>query len=856
MSGPRVEDSETDHSLRSSPECEDIGVNEDAAQDIPEQLPQNQDIQIDPQGLMVMFLSAMQNATNKPNIIASAQCNHAPPHNPQGNRPPGAVQQLRRCNTCGHTKHTVDECFIGHPDKAPPTYMGPRNEQKRALWIDNRIKLGMTTVPIQNNAVQTSTNAAAPQVTSYAVDASMVGRMYKQCFVKASDPGASKGIVCVESHARTMNHQEMPVSFELLEEPDVVFDESGQQGAAKSTDITTDTPVPVIAKPSVKLPDHVEEVIPIRSSSPPIRSMGNGSDAPVVTHDGKVTIQLTVAGNSDLSIDIKPKSSSHAAVPALSSAFVDHTRSIMKLRKCPTGLYYLTGTTPAQSITLRPYGSSPILPNKLLKDEGSNACLMDVTFAQEHNIAYSSSTAVVNTASGTPVDALGVTDPVEFVYAYGTEYETSVKVSCIVMARTGGLYDVLLGTNATQPVNAHVQPLFQRLTYLPRLQKFNDVDTVHHLPIKVVPSGHSAVISANLVQLPANTIGQAPYVQHTSKDPAVGSSIAMQQHDQQLQDCPGNRPMIKCAAELCAGVSNDMAGSTEEHVDGGHVEPQMSSGLSGYLPSLSRLGACVSQLARSQCKRLAQEGSISHWISQHFITACKPHATHFMYPPSAPSEAMPRVSTVTVQAIGVPTTQTNHASVASQEQPAHSKCNLCVFLPSARTQGALKACHLAAGTMQAYDKLTRSSQELAGGGQQISSSQHPSLAGPNQLSNLGECVLKLVQHQPVTLTKVIEPPQSLDSTSQVFTCAFSMCAILEPEGIGVVGLSSPVQNDHISALRTQYTSDNVACSDVSELCQQTKHAYFPTSVVPTSLGMKPVQAHYAQRVHMPHSEHG
>ncbi len=622
MSGHHImhEPPDPHDSITDASECEDIGENINAAQDTPEQPSQNQAKQIDPQKFMAL-MHFWQTSINNPISNASVNSNHAPPYNTQSNRPLGAVQQVRRCNTCGDPKHTVDGCFIGHPDIAPQTYLGPRNEQKRALWNANRVKLGMHTVPMQDSVVQPSTSSA-PQVISYAVDASVVARRYKQCFVKANAPGASSGIVSVESHARTMNHQEMPVGFNVLES-DLKCVDGGQQASPKARDIKTDVPGPVIAESSIKVPDHYDEVIPVSSSGPTFKSIGGSNDAPVVTHDDKVTIQLTVSGNSDLSIDVKPKNSSHALVPALSSAFVDHTKSIMKLRKCHTGLYYLTGTTPAETVTLRPSGSTIIMPSKLLKDEGSNACLMDAKFAQEHNIAYSSGTAIVNTASGTPVDALGVTEPFEFTYAYGTEYETSVRVACIVMATTGGLYDVLLGTNATQPVNAHVQPLFQRLYYMPRLQQYNDADTVHHLPIKVVPSGHSAVVSANIVQLPASNINQASYM-HTSKDVIVGFPTAMQQHAQHLQTCPSDtafnmptsHPVINGTAELYAGVRSNIIRITEEPVDGGQVETQQITGQSGYLPLLACLGAWVSQVMHSHCKRVAEGRPTSQWINQ------------------------------------------------------------------------------------------------------------------------------------------------------------------------------------------------------------------------------------------------
>ncbi len=106
--------------------------------------------------MLAQRVEALQTSVKvNPNV----KFNNASGNAPGGNRPPG-TQKVVRCTVCGNTRHTIDNCWIEHPDQANENYLGPRKPELRARWEANRAKLGMTTINVQTNVAYAQQEAS------------------------------------------------------------------------------------------------------------------------------------------------------------------------------------------------------------------------------------------------------------------------------------------------------------------------------------------------------------------------------------------------------------------------------------------------------------------------------------------------------------------------------------------------------------------------------------------------------------------------------------------------------------------------------------------------------------------------
>ncbi len=169
------------------------------------------------QQLIAALLVKLQGTSANVKVNPNAKFNNVgPPSRYDADKRTGGGPKVQ-CSCCGSKQHSEERCFIAHPDIAPDFYLGPRLPVLRELWEKNRAKLGLKTIKTEAkvHAVQANEPSSSGEPSPEENDA-----LLAELLSKFQNSGAYSGVVYVEAHAKTMNHQEMPLGFELLDTAD------------------------------------------------------------------------------------------------------------------------------------------------------------------------------------------------------------------------------------------------------------------------------------------------------------------------------------------------------------------------------------------------------------------------------------------------------------------------------------------------------------------------------------------------------------------------------------------------------------------------------------------------------------
>ncbi len=466
-----------------------------------------------------------------------------------------------RCTKCRSNYHDESQCRVILGIEMPG-WPGPRNPSLHQEW---RANVAARKARESGNAANVAAQPAPSTSTGITDD------QLKQAIMAAFSELNFTGVVFADAHSAALkvNHQEMPLGFDLIDDSDhelefpAEFDESKfdslEAAPAPVHSQQQEVTINVTHPPSVIVQVRATPALEPQTKSVSGRSPQPGCKGP--EQRPEVAGSVTLPATQRCQTPTLEKVSAYAMHPHLLS------KKLREHKESSSGLYILSGEL--SSTTLSIMTENELISSGLkLKDEGSNRSIIYQAFADKHRIPYSTDNTLVLTAGGEATKVVGITDRLPVIYAHGTPHETTVHVQFLVMKDTAGLYDVLYGTDATHAVDAYVRPSTQQLQYCPRLQTHNDLDTVHSLPVKVVCKRENT-LSANSCTLlhmpsPAHTAAdrvpppltysevvkqsvQLPHVSHKSEDVKIHCSVQHSKYAPQDVKTPeaGNVPLHK-----------------------------------------------------------------------------------------------------------------------------------------------------------------------------------------------------------------------------------------------------------------------------------------------------------------------
>jgi len=153
-----------------------------------------------------------------------------------------------------------------------------------------------------------------------------------------------------------------------------------------------------------------------------------------------------------------------------------------------TGLCYLANHSRSQGVGLRlarAKGAVGKLVKVFLLDQGSHLLILSAQWCEENEVSWSKLVGLdVHLASGdTDPRPIGITEPIEVVFAEGTPYERVVPAHGVVMLNCAKLFDGCMGINVLGAVGGKTDSWTEQLEYYPQLP---DTSVVHNLPMRVL----------------------------------------------------------------------------------------------------------------------------------------------------------------------------------------------------------------------------------------------------------------------------------------------------------------------------------------------------------------------------------
>jgi site-specific DNA-cytosine methylase len=441
----------------------------------------------------------------------------APPRAMQARTDPPRAQHPREegrvpCPGCGNTRHTADNCWKLHPEKAPqgwkPASSAPaggkagRYQQRTASMAAGQPAHAHT------HAVM-GDDISEDELYTYTEESRTRTAMMARAQPAGAMPPAAS--------TRSLRRQSMPVSFVPVGIPEGVEDaaaapaqpESGKAEAApaqpESGNAQPPTPAPAVDW-GVRISLPLDTLL--QQSSFTVQDLLKGTQLPAAHHAAEAPAHALHANTTPCAAPRAHAPPAHWDKPqrdkySCTDNAVETCRVSQPEEGCatsaqahlqrPTLAEYLAKRAciylhrnsperPEHSLCLRVNGQLHTPPH-VMRDSGADINLISAAYARQVKLPWGPDDVEINVSTGGTMPVLGrVTAPVEVVLCAGTPQETVTLTRMYVVDEP--TYDVLLGVSADRAVGGYTDPVTGCLHFRPKLQQ-GDLDTLHAIPMRV-----------------------------------------------------------------------------------------------------------------------------------------------------------------------------------------------------------------------------------------------------------------------------------------------------------------------------------------------------------------------------------
>jgi hypothetical protein len=405
------------------------------------------------------------------------------------------------CNTCDRRGHHEAQCWVQHPNLAPPHWMGPASPMLRRMWENNRRALQ------SNPGGPHSQPPPPPTGHSNHKDTALVTEI---SFTPDLDLLSSAALVSTRrTHAATLTPLvgNVPPSTHAPVSPSrrpLSFTTTGKPA------IPSASPLPAIAEEpasaALSLPS-LETLQRLTVHVSPLEILQQWQPAQIAmfqqfVESKRIALLSPATTSSHIPVPADAYFSCVRATQLLPAAHTDTVEhdatptalfSGEALPNCVTGKASLfafpTSDSAATGLTLRKKGATArIFPKRALFDTAANLSAAPESLIAKAGISYQPHSLVINTSSGGMGTSLGIVPAgaLEITLCAGTDQECTISPEIIVMPDSvTHIYDLLIGTTAINKWGAMVDPVRQVLIYRPHLLTHNDSSTLAELPMQV-----------------------------------------------------------------------------------------------------------------------------------------------------------------------------------------------------------------------------------------------------------------------------------------------------------------------------------------------------------------------------------